>query len=63
MGTGLLVTMAGIAIASAIFESILNGTGRQTEAQYMSLAAKSSLAILALGVFVKVIKLIASLGG
>lgn len=62
MGTGVIIGMAVATIASAICQGIFTSVGRQTEAQYMDLATKSGLAATAVGIFVKAISAIRTLG-
>jgi hypothetical protein len=62
MGTKIIIGMAVATVASAIMQGIFSSVGKQTEAQYLDLATKSGLAATAIGVFVKAISAIRSLG-
>jgi hypothetical protein len=62
MGTGIIIGMAGLTVASAITQKILSSVGKMDESSMVDLATKSGLACTALAIFVKFIKVVATLG-
>jgi len=52
---GVIVTMIAIAVGSSVGQSILNSQGKQSEAQYVDLAAKSIISATALSLFGKLL--------
>jgi hypothetical protein len=62
MGTGIIIGMAVATVASAVCQGIFSSVGKQTEAQYLDLATKSGLAATAIGIFVKALSALKSLG-
>lgn len=62
MGTSFIVGMAVAAVASAVTEKILLAAQKPDAAGYLDLTTKSGLAITALTVFTKFIKVLITLG-
>jgi len=62
MGTAIIIGMATLTVGSAVTQKIFSSVGKIDEAAMLDLATKSGLAITALTVFTKVIKVIATLG-
>ena len=58
MNTGIIVTMGSIAVASAIASKIANNFGETDIAQYIKVAGVSGAGITAIGLVIKLLKMI-----
>lgn len=62
MGTGIIIGMASLTVGSMVLEAILKKGGRIDEASYVSMTTTALMGITALTTFVKLVKVIKSLG-
>lgn len=62
MDIGIIITMASLTVGSVFLEDFLNKGGRTSEAQKCGMATSGLMAISALTVFIKLVKVLKSLG-
>jgi len=62
MSVGIIVGMLVATVGSSVAESIMSSAGKLDEAKYLNWATKAGMGCTALGVFVKLVKTLGSLG-